>query len=524
MIDSRKDLRSIPGPAPEWISLFQALAFFLILAFLLLPYFRYQLNPDGVSYISIAQKYLSFQVKDAINGYWGPMLSWLMIPLLAMKTDPVVSANILQIIIGSLVLIQSYSLLRKLNFSLWLRTVTLDTIAIIVTFFIYRAICPDLLFLLLCLVFLNIILSGSMLTERSAGVFLGLTGAGLYLTKNFGLPFFAVSLIAYTLLYYINRENISHRSRLLKNFVSGMAIFLVLSGIWILLISVKYGHFTIGTAGEFNRGMIEGIIEHPVYHNGLIKPPDSTAVSVWEDVSYLVIDSPGVFVSFKAVLSVLITAGWNIIAIIKFLAMFSVLALPALLAICIYLVTNYKRALYDILTSLLLILFVLFAGYALIAVDPRYIWLSQIIILAGGVRLLTILPEKFRIPKVVYLISVVILCGSFIIRPVRETAVSINTGKDLFELNEKLAGYSITGKIASDSDWENSMYLSFWSGWHYYGMNGGLADSAIIKELKEYDIDYYITWNPDDIPVIIRETYPEITGGEVSGIRVFQIR
>ena len=125
MIDSRKDLRSIPGPAPEWISLFQALAFFLILAFLLLPYFRYQLNPDGVSYISIAQKYLSFQVKDAINGYWGPMLSWLMIPLLAMKTDPVVSANILQIIIGSLVLIQSYSLLRKLNFSLWLRTVHL---------------------------------------------------------------------------------------------------------------------------------------------------------------------------------------------------------------------------------------------------------------------------------------------------------------------------------------------------------------------------------------------------------------
>jgi hypothetical protein len=34
---------------------------------------RYQINPDGVGYISVAQKYAAGQFFDAVNEYWSPL-------------------------------------------------------------------------------------------------------------------------------------------------------------------------------------------------------------------------------------------------------------------------------------------------------------------------------------------------------------------------------------------------------------------------------------------------------------------
>ncbi len=49
---------------------------------LLIPYFQYELNPDGISYFSIAEKYQSGNFKDAVNGMWAPLLPWTLVPFL----------------------------------------------------------------------------------------------------------------------------------------------------------------------------------------------------------------------------------------------------------------------------------------------------------------------------------------------------------------------------------------------------------------------------------------------------------
>jgi hypothetical protein len=76
---------------------------YLILGFILLGYYQYQINPDGVGYIQTAEKYLSGDFQGAVDAYWGPLLSWLLIPFLYFNQDPTYAlyvAKILSIIIG----------------------------------------------------------------------------------------------------------------------------------------------------------------------------------------------------------------------------------------------------------------------------------------------------------------------------------------------------------------------------------------------------------------------------------------
>jgi hypothetical protein len=42
---------------------------------------RHSMNPDGVSYLDIAELYASGQWSEAVNGYWSPLYSWIMAPL-----------------------------------------------------------------------------------------------------------------------------------------------------------------------------------------------------------------------------------------------------------------------------------------------------------------------------------------------------------------------------------------------------------------------------------------------------------
>ncbi len=53
-----------------------------ILALLLLKFFQYKIAGDEISYINIAHAYASGHWQNAINGYWSPLYSWLMVPFL----------------------------------------------------------------------------------------------------------------------------------------------------------------------------------------------------------------------------------------------------------------------------------------------------------------------------------------------------------------------------------------------------------------------------------------------------------
>jgi hypothetical protein len=79
-------------------------------ACILLPRMRYQINPDGISYLAIAQRYLADDFSGAVNTYWSPLFSWLLTPLLALGIEPLLACKVVTFATGLATLFGSWIL------------------------------------------------------------------------------------------------------------------------------------------------------------------------------------------------------------------------------------------------------------------------------------------------------------------------------------------------------------------------------------------------------------------------------
>jgi len=120
-------------------------------------FYRYQLDPDGVSYISIAQKYAAGDFRDAVNCYWPPLLSWLLVPFLLVGIPSLVSTKLLSLCIGLFALIGLRSLCYKFEMPETIRRVVIFSLVIIVLQFAMWIFTPDLLLTCILLYYLNVI-------------------------------------------------------------------------------------------------------------------------------------------------------------------------------------------------------------------------------------------------------------------------------------------------------------------------------------------------------------------------------
>jgi hypothetical protein len=63
----------------------------------LLPFYRYETTPDGISYLSVASEYASGHFRDAVNLYWSPLFSWLIAPLILLSIPAMLAGKIVSI-------------------------------------------------------------------------------------------------------------------------------------------------------------------------------------------------------------------------------------------------------------------------------------------------------------------------------------------------------------------------------------------------------------------------------------------
>src|SRR5438045_7475715 len=83
--------------AIRWASLLA----FLILVVPLCGIYLYEIEPDSIAYISIAREYAAGDFTDAVNAYWSPLYSWLMVPFIKTGIDPLIAAKIFGVIAGA---------------------------------------------------------------------------------------------------------------------------------------------------------------------------------------------------------------------------------------------------------------------------------------------------------------------------------------------------------------------------------------------------------------------------------------
>ena len=257
---------------------------------LILRWFNTQLNPDAVSYITIAQKYAAGDIRHAINGYWGPLLSVCMVPLLWLHVDPIIAAKVVSLAASLGILIIAYWFLLRRNVSRVTAGLCCLALAIFMfTWFTADPITPDTLFAFFTVLLAFFTVRFLQNPTWQNGVLLGANGAVLYYTKGFGF-FLFIGVAGLIVLWQWLRERQTFLL-VVKRWLPVTIVFVALVVPFIAAISVKYHQFTINTAGTFDHraygyyGLRQGNFP-PVINTGEIPPlgpPNGSAVNTWED-------------------------------------------------------------------------------------------------------------------------------------------------------------------------------------------------------------------------------------------------
>jgi hypothetical protein len=507
--------------------LFSVLIIYSISGLLLLKYYQYQINPDGIFYISIAQKYLNGDFHNAVNGFWSPLLSWLLAPFLLWRLPALLAAKFLSLIAGLLAIMGVRLLSYRFEMTERIRNVVLFSLIAPTLYFSLSVITPDLIGVCILVYYLNIIFNADYPTSGYEGVFCGALGATAYLSRSYIFPFFIFHFLLFNVFHYFNSVTKEKKKNVLLNFFFGLAVFFVISGSWIYVISNKYNKITIGTAGRYNYERVgPESIGQPTL-KGFVKPINETAVSAGEDPSYIKMKpwSPmQSWASFRHQLTVIFK---NIYSTIYIYSKFSFLAIPIIIAsllLCIRLpdkLISQGNTFYPLVTMA-----IYSAGYILLLLEERYLWIIYVLLILLGGYLLNILYQKESSYNPRKKIALMLFILSFVAMPLKNLVQDINTNKDIYSLSKMLENqYGIQGNIASNKERHKSLYLSYYLKGKYYGEAGkNIAEEDLPAELSKNNIDYYLVWDEPKGDSQILPNYVEITDGKIPGLRIYSLK
>jgi len=359
----------------------------------LLKYYQYYIAPDGISYISIAQKYLNGDFRNAINGYWGPLLSWLLIPFLYFGLTPQLAIKVISLITGLFTMIGVKLLSYKFEMMERIRNIILFSLIPIILFFSLLFATPDLLLLCILVYYLNIIFNGEYSSSMHKGIFCGAIGAIAYLAKAYAFPFFISHFLLFNVLHYLRSTTKERKKNVLRGFFGGFIIFFIISGGWISIISNKYQEVTIGTAKKYiytsSGPESQG---SPMDYQGLLRPPNKTAISSWEDPSYLKIKSWNPMQTwnhFKHQIKLILKSIYTTIIIYE---SFSSLSFMIIIVYILFCIQPFNKIILQGDVFYPLVTMMLYStGYALMTTEGRYLWIIDILLILMGGYILTIL-------------------------------------------------------------------------------------------------------------------------------------
>jgi len=472
--------------------LLNVIGVYLLTLIIIFPLFRFVLNPDGISYINIAKKYLSGNVNFAVNGYWSPLFSWLLLPFLALNIEALLATKILSIIIGIFLLIAVNKLLISQKITDIWRAWALFTLIPLLVMFTLIVVTPDLLLCVMLINYLNSLLDKTFTKYRDQALTVGWFGALAYLTKAYALLFFLVHFTVSIWIIYRRYKLATRKRFILSQWLIGMFIFIVISGSWSFIISKKYHRLTFSTAGEFNRQLsAKGVITYPKHIVGLIEPLDKLSTSYWDDPSNIQLVNPSKHISIADVLYRLKLIYHNFLKILGFINSLSIFALT----IIIFSIFIYSRRIYIRKHIMLFMVLIYPLFYLLIITEERHLWSMFVLILVLAAGLLNYWQHHNKLSKLLILFTGFIVFISFQYLPWMVRHMK-KPGNELVILSQQLNKLDINKKrIASLGNNPDSLYLAYYSNNIYLGELGlNFTKNEIIKEINNLKINYLWIW------------------------------
>lgn len=295
--------------------------------------YRYHTGLDGVSYLAIARRYAEGDLAGAVNGYWGPLLSWLAAVPLALGVPPVPAGHLAMLVGVALVVVGVARSARALGAS---ATGAVGAATVVV---------PFTWFTLGVGVFADLVMAGALLQAaphlaRARGPDLQAAAAGAWLSvgalaKAVAAPVAVVAVVALAAWRVVARrvrdrrspapgspavsptaasrsaasrsaasasgESASATSRAAaapeRPFAAAAATLAVLAltvGAWSLTLATRYGQPTWSTSAGYNVEVVAPeSLGNPIRYVGLVPPPHPDGVSAWDEPSLLPVASDG---------------------------------------------------------------------------------------------------------------------------------------------------------------------------------------------------------------------------------------
>ncbi|NQU09932.1 hypothetical protein HQ590_04010, partial [bacterium] len=466
------------GPAPgatRWATLIchaalpAVLLVLVAVAIQVVPGYRYQMNPDGVGYLSVANKYLHGHFRAAVSGYWSPLYSWLLVPLLALGITPLLATKVLAVILGGVGIGAVWRILIHLGVPTGLRLLTGLILVPVVLWFGMNVTTPDLLVCGVILLYLGEVTHPRWLATRAGAVRTGLWAALAYLGKAYALPFVLCHYLFVGTTAVI-RQRATWR-QLVPQLALGLGVCLVLSLPWAITLSLKFHRPMYGSTGYLNHAWTGPKSEGSPLGHGLLVPPDPYAVSGWDDVTGSphqpwnpLGERPNRLFQYKL---------WekNVAQLRSIGESATWLFYPILLAGVFLAASRADPAPHRPFWAVFAALVIYPLGYLFLHYEERFLY---------PVVMLLLVIATFAVDRAVKSqfwrgwghgwLPMLIVGISFVYHPVVLLDQRWGVGRSIQTLADKLPGVIPPGAaVASDGHWSDGLYLSFHLGLRYYG-------------------------------------------------------
>ncbi|MEI7729279.1 MAG: hypothetical protein WCO56_06890 [Verrucomicrobiota bacterium] len=249
---------------------------------------RQALNTDAIAYLRIAGYYLAGQNELALTGYWGPLLSWLIAPLLSLGLAKLVAVRVVMagsaMIFwwGCLALFHSLELPpRWLKLGIWLAA------AVSIPWSVAN-ITPDLLLA----GWVALALAGQIQAVKrdvyhASSFFIVVAGVcwGMaYYTKAIALPLALLTIPAYGVVWRWRARK--DWPGIVKQCSLIMGVFLLLATPWIGALSVHYNKPVFSTTAAIAHA-VAGPVDQERYHPFVrqFHVPEANRITAWEEPS-----------------------------------------------------------------------------------------------------------------------------------------------------------------------------------------------------------------------------------------------
>jgi hypothetical protein len=439
---------------------------FCVLYLIFIPFYLYQAGSDTVSYIAIAENYLAGNWSLAMNGYWSPLFSFMLMPFVALHIEPLMGVKIIGLA-SSILIFYSF---KKLADIFMLKKE--DTV--IATYFLvplllwcsFSNTCPDVMATSILLFFLTKLFQTSY-TPKDL-VLIPLLGFVCYLGKYYNIYFI--------ILAFIGRAVFIKNEYRIKELAITLGLYLAICSIWLFCIYNKYDKFTPTTATNYNlyingpelfleikkaqetTGRTPTVRKCPAERGNLMSYLDygKYRYTSWEDPSYY----QGTWSPFKS--------AWDMkfyftnIIWVNFMDMLSMLVVY--FAAFILLLMLYRKKLIETFngkTLLILLMAAVYpAGYILTHFEGRYVFFSEFLIVFLLMYIAANLPVKNR---------KLIVTGTFLVLSVFYSYQLITHMKNKGVETSKIAATKINNYVdgsvlyCTPYIWYRTLYVSYFN-------------------------------------------------------------